>query len=393
VENGVAAAASDLGVRYTRNAAQISNLVTRIGAPNDNPALAQRFKEIIYDIHELPDKDAAAAVLATFLKQSAGEHLLGLTEAIALTTYKSQGVIMGRLDRIYQSDLAIPPAAGFDDSSNRVWVGGFGSWARQKNQNDIDGYDYDAGGVSLGYDRLVAGGLRLGVAGTFSSGKLKTSAGRGEIDIDTAAFGLYGSYVFQNSAFVDATASYGHSSNDSEVMLPGGGTKTGSFDINTFLVGARLGKIFAFDTISLTPTVGVRYLHFSQDGWSEAMRNSAGYGLENWFGKRNDSVVEIPLQLKLDGAFQAGQATITPELRLGWTFMAKRPDNELNVGFRGSNLSTTVYGTKPKRNSFQIGGGAKINVNENMDIFVNYDLDLASHYRSHMASGGLGFNF
>jgi hypothetical protein len=37
-------------------------------------------------------------------------------------------------------------------------------------------------------------------------------------------------------------------------------------------------------------------------------------------------------------------------------------------------------------------GGAKINVGENVDIFVN-DLDLASGHSGHMASGGLGFNF
>jgi hypothetical protein len=38
-------------------------------------------------------------------------------------------------------------------------------------------------------------------------------------------------------------------------------------------------------------------------------------------------------------------------------------------------------------------GQAKINLSENVDIFVNYDLDLASGYSGHMASGGLGFNF
>ncbi|MDR1309614.1 MAG: autotransporter outer membrane beta-barrel domain-containing protein, partial [Deltaproteobacteria bacterium] len=228
---------------------------------------------------------------------------------------------------------------------------------------------------------------------------LKSNNGLAAIDVDTVALGLYGSYVFGNDLFIDATASYGHSSNDSEVRLLGpggalsGATKTGSFDIDTLLVGARLGRIFTFDNISLTPTIGVRYLHFSQDGWAEAINGANGYGVANWFAKRNDGVVEIPLQVKLDGTFQAGQATITPELRLGWTLMAKRPDNELNVGFRGSNLSTTVYGTKPKRSSFQVGAGAKINLGENVDIFVNYDLDLASGYSGHMASGGLGFNF
>ncbi|MDR1657184.1 MAG: autotransporter outer membrane beta-barrel domain-containing protein [Deltaproteobacteria bacterium] len=118
-----------------------------------------------------------------------------------------------------------------------------------------------------------------------------------------------------------------------------------------------------------------------------------GLGAANWFAEKTTHALEIPVQVKINGEFNAGKAKIIPELRLGWTYMAQRPDNELNIGFVGSSLSTTVYGTKPKRSSFQVGAGVKIDINNSIDVFVNYDLDLARGYRSHMTSAGLGINF
>jgi outer membrane autotransporter protein len=63
------------------------------------------------------------------------------------------------------------------------------------------------------------------------------------------------------------------------------------------------------------------------------------------------------------------------------------------VGFVGSNLSTQVFGTKPKRASFQAGAGVKVAMNESFDFYVNYDLDVSKKYSNHMVSGGIGFNF
>jgi outer membrane autotransporter protein len=385
-----------VGMAMNRNAVQLAELMTDIIDDAPTSPLASVLNDRVVELRNLASTDPAAAkeLLNALMRQSAGETVIGVAEAVALTNFKAHGVILGRLDRIYQSEQAVPPAAGYGDPLNRVWVGGFGSWAKQKDQDEIYGYDYNSGGVSIGYDRMVDSmpGLRLGLAGSFSSGTLKVNRHLGEVDIDTFALGLYGSYMFSNDFFLDATVSYGVAENDSTVFLPGGGTKVGSFDIKTFLVGARVGKIFSFDNISFTPSVGLRYLSFSQDAWRETM-TPGSFGFENWFAKKTDNILEIPVQFKVNGTFQAGQTKITPELRLGYTFIASKPDNELVLGFNGSNLSTTVYGSKPKSNSVQAGAGIKINVSDSVDIYANYDLDVAKKYRNHQASVGIGFNF
>jgi hypothetical protein len=115
--------------------------------------------------------------------------------------------------------------------------------------------------------------------------------------------------------------------------------------------------------------------------------------LANVFDEKTDHVFEIPVLLKLTGAFGTGAVRITPEFRVGWTFVAQRPDNQITVGLVGSGLRTNIYGIKPPRGSLQLGAGAKFELSEMVDFFVNYDLDAARGFINHNAALGLGFNF
>jgi hypothetical protein len=112
----------------------------------------------------------------------------------------------------------------------------------------------------------------------------------------------------------------------------------------------------------------------------------------NYFDKKTDHIFEIPVQVKLNGEIDLGSSKFTPELRLGYTFVAKRPDNDLRVGIVGSGLRYAVHWIKPPRGSFQAGVGAKVEVN-NIDIFLDYDVNVARGYVDHNAILGVGFNF
>ncbi|MDR1870935.1 MAG: autotransporter outer membrane beta-barrel domain-containing protein, partial [Deltaproteobacteria bacterium] len=230
----------------------------------------------------------AHKIIERVLKQNNGESVLSVHNAVTETALKTQGVVFGRLDRIHETLSAVPPAAGDPDAFNRVWVGGFGSWARQKNRDHIYGYDFNLGGFSLGYDRRVEAlpGLRLGVSTSFSFGKIESKNNWGEVDVDTVGLGLYGSYLFDNGFFIDANFAYAHSENDSTINLLGGGRKTGNFDVDTWQLGARAGMIFDLGTVKLTPTVGLRYLKLKQDGFTERQSAVNPLSIPNVFNKK-----------------------------------------------------------------------------------------------------------
>jgi outer membrane autotransporter protein len=176
-------------------------------------------------------------------------------------------------------------------------------------------------------------------------------------------------------------------------VLPG--SKSGSFDIDSWQLGLRAGAILQAGSFQLIPSVGVRYTHFKQDGWSETLSAAAIANNipANLFGARTDNQVDIPVQLKINTTIEAGSSVITPELRLGATFTPKKPDNALTVGFVGSNLRTEINGVRPRSTTFNAGVGLKISTPSMFDAYVNYDLDAASGFTSHNVSVGIGIDF
>ncbi|MDR1037861.1 MAG: autotransporter domain-containing protein [Deltaproteobacteria bacterium] len=327
------------------------------------------------------------------LRQLIGESVLNVQLAATNIAMKTQGVVFGRLDKLRSGSGITPPSVGSAGEQNRLWVGGFGTWARQRNADGVYGYDYEAGGFSLGYDRTFSGmeGLVLGFAVSFSFGKLDTNDGLSDVDIDTAGFGLYGSYSFRNGAFLDASFAYAKSSNKYTANLVTGGQKKGSFDIDTWHFALRGGMNFEAGNFVITPSLGLRYLRFRQEGFTEQVINSTFP--RNYFGKVSDYLVEIPLEIKIKTTLGSGDVQVTPELRLGYTYAPKRPDNVQSVGFVGNPRMVPIYGVKPPRSTMQVGLGVNIKTGGAVDIFVNYDANFAKGFHEHKGSLGLEFQF
>ena len=116
--------------------------------------------------------------------------------------------------------------------------------------------------------------------------------------------------------------------------------------------------------------------------------------MAHWFGEVKNDFVEFPVKLRLNSTIEAGNGVlITPELRVGGTFVANKPDAQMQMGFVGSGASTSINGINPDKSRFQVGGGVKIQATDLVDIFANYDYEGRSGFKSHSASAGLGFSF
>jgi outer membrane autotransporter protein len=367
-------------------------------AAASNPSLVplnQQLETLVTDI----TFNLSPGLAEEALKQLVGESLVNVNTAVASTVMKTQSVVFNRLDRVreIESGNLTPPAAGSGSELNRVWVGGFGIWSREDDSSTVSGYTYSGGGVALGYDRKFEGlsGLRLGVSGAFSGGRIDNNDDRTTVDLATAGFGVYGSYVLPNNVFFDANVGYARTRNEYTTNLILGGNKTGEFDINSWQFGLRGGVIIKGERWQLIPSVGVKYTILEQDDFTDrldAPARAAGY-VANHYRSRTDHQVDIPVQVKFNATVQAGSATVTPEFRLGYNFAVKKLDNEMRVGFVGSDDTARIIGTRARGNSFQAGVGLKINTGGVLDAFVNYDLDAAHRYVSHNASIGIGFEF
>ncbi|MDR1577743.1 MAG: autotransporter domain-containing protein, partial [Deltaproteobacteria bacterium] len=270
-----------------------SSIASATGAKRT--ALRALYEKLMDRFVEAYNSDNPVNNVDRLLREATGEAIVSAQAAVLETVIKAQGVVFKRLDQIHASMVATPPSAGSEDTFNRAWVGGFGSWARQKDRDGIYGYDYNSGGISLGYDHRAEGisGLRFGIVTSFSFGKIDNNSGWSEVDVDTAGVGIYGSYLLDNGLFIDANFAYAQSKNESKVFTLGGGYKKGDFDIGTWQIGTQAGMIFDLGSFKLTPTVGLRYLSVDQDAFRERAFSGSGAVL-NYFPKKTDHIFEIP---------------------------------------------------------------------------------------------------
>jgi outer membrane autotransporter protein len=385
-------------INLSQNLVAASELMQKISrASGTDKALADLGAKLEATVIDITNKYAPEKAEEA-LRQLIGESLVNVPTAVTTSVLKTQGVVYNRLDRIRAAELGgmTPPAAGRGSELNRLWGGGFGTWAEEDNANRVSGYKFSSGGVALGYDHQVAGlpGLRLGLSGAYSNGKIKNNDGRTTVDLDTLGIGVYGSYTLPNNVFFDASVGYANTKNDYETSLITGGSKSGSFNVNSWQYGFRFGVIAQGDNWQITPSAGIKYVVLRQGAFADTLNDAAkGNTLANRYKSREDHQVDIPLLVKFNTTVQAGSVIITPELRLGYSFAVKRPDNSLDVGFVGATDTAKIVGTRARDDSFQAGVGLKINTGSTLDVFANYDLETSRGYHSHNASLGLGFEF
>ena len=398
---GTAPAIENAGGVVTPNYASVGTLIDAVvTSPNTSPELQKELTGAVEAATTLMQKDARLGKIA--MSQIAGESAVHSTTAVFDTVRQFQSALNSHANSQRDAQFAqangLAAAAGSGDSLNRIWLGGFGTWAKQKNKDAIFGYDYNTAGVVMGYDRMVDSlpGLTLGLSGAWSNGEVDNKDGFASTDIDTMSLSLYGNYDFGNGLFLDGNFGYGLAKNDATINLVGGGSKTGDYDSKTYQFGLNMGYTFQPDETSrIIPSIGVQFTHLKQDGWQERIVSDPNNtAVANRFASSSDNMVEIPIALRINKTFECENgATVTPELRLGWVYAAKQPDAEMNVGFVGSGDTAVIHGVNPARNRFQVGAGVKAQLNDTVDIFANYDFETRKDFNSHSTSVGLGFSF
>jgi outer membrane autotransporter protein len=169
--------------------------------------------------------------------------------------------------------------------------------------------------------------------------------------------------------------------------------KTGSFDVISWQIGARIGAILTIDDFQFIPSIGVRFITYDQDGWSETINNNNYQLLANRFESRTAHQFDIPVLLKFNTSIDIGSIAIVPELRLGWTYSPRVADDGLRVGFVGSSQNAVIHGIKPSKLSYEAGLGVKLITSSSVDIYFNYDFEGSSTFKNHQFSLGFGYEF
>ena len=238
-----------------------------------------------------------------------------------------------------------------------------------------DKFTGDTKGISVGADALVDGKYTIGIG--YAHNETDVDATR-DTDISSDSIFVYGQYK-PTHWYINAALNYSMANYTEEVSAFG--INAGAeYDVNSF--GGQVMTGYDFAT-GLTPEVGVRYLHISQDDYNNGLSDISGSDtdyLTGIAGVKYAFTIESDARLKF-----------RPELRAAATYDFMSDVMTTTIDMPGV-ASYVLDGERLSRFGGEFGIGLTALYN-GWEISVNYDLDLHEHYTSQTGMLKFRYNF
>lgn len=255
----------------------------------------------------------------------------------------------------------------------------YGVWAqglfnKSKLNGQFHGYTR---GVAVGADALIDGKYTIGVGYAYNSTDVHADNAR-DTDIESNSIFVYGQYKpsawYVNAALNYTMADYTEETNSFGVDI------NSEYDVTSFGGQVMSGYDFAS---GLTPEAGVRYLHISQDEYNNGLADINVGDTDYLTG-----VVGAKYAFAIDT--QTG-LSLRPELRAAATYDVLSDEALATVTIPGA-PSYIVDSKRLSRFGGEFGIGLTAKYKE-LEISVNYDLDLHEDYTSQTGMLKFRYNF
>jgi outer membrane autotransporter protein len=270
-------------------------------------------------------------------------------------------------------------------------VQGFGTYNKAEGGEVVPGFDGNTGGFLVGFDRTTTKGQSVvGVAAGYSQTKVREkSAERSEATVSTPRIILYGS-AFAGKYAVDGSLGYGYNSIDSKRPVTGE-TVTGSYHTHEFSAAVQVGRTFTIKkSFLLNPRLGIEYATVRRGEFSET--GEARMDVE----KKDDSSFRPYVGLSAGRPYRLQNGVdFLPDGRLKHSRELMKTERTEDVTYM--DIPNEVTGLKTGQNIFSFGTGFAMRFMNSLNLFADYDADLASgsgeSTTQHTLCGGLRYQF
>lgn len=288
--------------------------------------------------------------------------------------------VQGAVMTLAANRMAGAPSAGtmgrsggdLSDADYGVWAQGM--FNKSKFNGQFNGYTR---GVSAGFDALIDKQYTIGLGYAFGHSDVHANGGR-DTEIDSNSIFAYAQYK-PSEWFVNAALNYTMSKYTETVDAFGVRLKS-DYDTDAFGGQVMTGYDFAS---GLTPEVGLRYLHVTQDSYNNGLNNVSSddtdfltgiAGMKYRFAIENDSVINW-----------------FPELRAAATYDFVSDEAMSTVTMPGA-ASYVVDGDRLSRFGGEFGIGLTAEYN-GLEISLVYDLNLHKDYTSQTGMAKFRYEF
>jgi outer membrane autotransporter protein len=275
---------------------------------------------------------------------------------------------------------------------NGFWMKGYGGMG-ERSGNDISSrYDYNTGGMIIGFDRKINDTLLVGASTGYSVTNVSMKDLSEKGDVKTWQGSLYGAWD-TGIWYLSGIAGYGYNSYDTSREIAFGALgRNAKADYAGHAIGgsAEAGYRFTLDTLSIIPTLGFQASHLSRNPFTE---KDAG-ALNLVAGRSDTSSYQSSVGIRLTKDFSIDTGTVTPELRARWLHEFSSDDYLLNASFAGSPVSMfTVRGDRPDRDRAALGFGLTCATRVNLSLFLAYDALISGDRTEHGGSLGMRYTW
>lgn len=290
--------------------------------------------------------------------------------------------VQGAVMTLAANRMAGAPTAGTMGRSGGDWSNvARGIWAqgmfnRSKYNGQFNGYTR---GVSAGFDALIDKQYTIGLGYAFGHSDVHANGGR-DTEIDSNSIFAYAQYK-PNQWFVNAALNYTMSKyKETEDNVFGALRLKSDHDTDAFGGQVMTGYDFAS---GLTPEIGLRYLHVTQDGYNNGLAHVSSddtdfltgiAGMKYRFAIENDSVINW-----------------FPELRAAATYDFVSDRAMSTVTMPGA-ASYVIDGDRLSRFGGEFGIGLTAEY-KGLEISLVYDLDLHKDYTSQTGMAKFRYEF
>lgn len=271
-----------------------------------------------------------------------------------------------------------------------VFVNGSGQFGDVS--DSTDGYDFDTGGITVGFDRKlgragegdVVGGFYVGFAD--SSADLDRDGGR--VDADAVKFGAYLGWFDESGLYLQGQL--------------GGGSS--SYDTRRNVLGARQdgdtrGYEFTADIAGGREWTRGKWRHGVEASFAYAYTRIDGFTETGGLGplaiaRQNADSLQSRLGWTVSYEHLRGDGLwLRPQARLGWAHEFMNPEG-ITASFAGGGAGTfTTTPARAGRDTAQLGASLHIGEGTGWNGWIGYDLEAGDNLTVHNLNAGVSFRF
>jgi uncharacterized protein with beta-barrel porin domain len=391
--------------------APLSTLVTDPGALAVAPILdvnAPEGSDLLFIQDAIAVLPTTGAINNALAQLAPGNTNLAAPWVAAQTTRLFEDLWMAQMDQIQTAccDANCEPnkpnmpadlnACQDAEQKGKWWAKGFGSQGEQGNVANMNGYDTEAYGLMLAYDKPLNNQTRVGFGGGYANSTIDGNNSSGNTDIDSYQITGYLHHA-PGPWFVQAAVTAGVNDYEStrHIVFPGvNRTATSDYTGQQYSGIVTVGKHYQVNETTITPLASLQATHLRVGSYTESGAGDANLRVES----QDYSFVQSTLGVKAERVIRSGKSTYAPEVHAKWLHDFRSTTMEQEAAFTGGGASFNAQGIKQDRDLFNVGAGVTfLSCNCEKDAWTVkglYDYKWNdSEYSSHQVSLIAGLKF